>query len=133
MAHIVANLPPVKCFIRKEFLYNFEKGHGELEPCWWFSIKSLRGQSFRIESYLNNYGALYDKFVGFVENLDKVGRNIDQAKTSFTDAYKQLYTGNDNLVRQTEKLKKLGIKNKKEIPQSLVDNSENNLVEEQFL
>ena len=73
---------------------------------------------------------LYDKFVGFVENLDKVGRNIDQAKTSFTDAYKQLYTGNDNLVRQTEKLKKLGIKNKKEIPQSLVDNSENNLVEE---
>lgn len=73
---------------------------------------------------------LYDKFVGFVENLDKVGKNIDQAKTSFTDAYKQLYTGNDNLVRQTEKLKKLGIKNKKDIPQSLIDNSESNLTEE---
>jgi len=61
MAHIVANLPPVKCFVRKEFLYDFEKGHGELEPCWWISIKSLRGQAFRIEAYLNNYGALYDK------------------------------------------------------------------------
>ncbi len=61
MAHIVANLPPVKCFVRKEFLYDFEKGHGELEPCWWVSIKSLRGQAFRIESYLNDYGALYDK------------------------------------------------------------------------
>ena len=61
MSHIVANLPPVKCFVRKEFLYDFEKGHGELEPCWWVSIKSLRGQAFRIESYLNNYGALYDK------------------------------------------------------------------------
>jgi len=61
MAHIVANLPPVKCFVRKEFLYDFQKGHGELEPCWWVSIKSLRGQAFRIESYLNNYGALYDK------------------------------------------------------------------------
>ena len=73
---------------------------------------------------------LYDKFVGFVENLDKVGRNIDQAKTSFTDAYKQLSTGNDNLVTQTQKLKNLGIKNKKQLPQSLVDNAENNLIEE---
>ena len=61
MAHIVANLPAIKCFVRKEFLYDFQKGHGELEPCWWVSIKSLRGQAFRIESYLNNYGALYDK------------------------------------------------------------------------
>jgi hypothetical protein len=61
MSHIVANLPPVKCFVRREFLYDHESGHGELEPCWWVSIKSLRGQAFRIESYLNNYGALYDK------------------------------------------------------------------------
>jgi len=61
MAHIVANLPPVNCYIRKEFLHDFEKGHGELVPCWWISIKSLRGQAFRIEAYLNEYGALYDK------------------------------------------------------------------------
>jgi hypothetical protein len=61
MAHIVANLPAVKCFVRREFLYDFEQGHGELVPCWWISIKSLRGQAFRIEAYLNQYGALYDK------------------------------------------------------------------------
>lgn len=61
MAHIVANLPPVKCFVRREFLYDFTEGHGELVPCWWISIKSLRGQAFRIEAYLNEYGALYDK------------------------------------------------------------------------
>ena len=61
MAFIIHNLPPVNCFVRKEFLYDFEKGHGELEPCWWVSIKSLRGQAFRIEAYLNEYGALYDK------------------------------------------------------------------------
>lgn len=65
---------------------------------------------------------LYDKFVGFVENLEKVGRNLDQAKNVFNDAYKQLHTGNDNLVIQTQKLKSLGIKNKKELPQSLIDN-----------
>ncbi|CAI8829481.1 DNA recombination protein RmuC [Chryseobacterium sp. IT-36CA2] len=66
---------------------------------------------------------LYDKFVGFVDNLEKVGRNLDQAKNVFNDAYKQLYTGNDNLVIQTQKLKSLGIKNKKDLPQSLIDNS----------
>lgn len=65
---------------------------------------------------------LYDKFVGFVENLEKVGRNLDQAKNVYNDAYKQLHTGNDNLVIQTQKLKSLGIKNKKELPQSLIDN-----------
>ncbi|WP_213277863.1 DNA recombination protein RmuC [Chryseobacterium indologenes] len=66
---------------------------------------------------------LYDKFVSFVENLEKVGRNLDQAKNVYNDAYKQLHTGNDNLVIQTQKLKSLGIKNKKDLPQSLIDNS----------
>jgi hypothetical protein len=61
MSFLVANLPTVKCFVRKEFLYDFEKGFGELVPCWWVSIKSLRGQAFRIEAYLNEFGALYDK------------------------------------------------------------------------
>ncbi len=73
---------------------------------------------------------LYDKFVGFVENLDKIGKNIDQAKNSFNEAYKQLSTGNDNLVVQTQKLKSLGIKNKKQLPQSLVDHSQNNGLED---
>ncbi|WP_394336989.1 DNA recombination protein RmuC [Chryseobacterium piperi] len=67
---------------------------------------------------------LYDKFVGFVENLEKVGKNLDQAKNVYNDAYKQLSTGNDNLVIQTQKLKSLGIKNKKELPQSLIDQSQ---------
>ncbi|OBS11571.1 recombinase RmuC [Elizabethkingia miricola] len=67
---------------------------------------------------------LYDKFVGFVENLEKVGKGLDQAKNAYTDAYKQLSTGNDNLVIQTQKLRALGIKSKKELPQNLIENSE---------
>jgi hypothetical protein len=39
MTFLVANIPPVKCFVRKEFLYNHEKGHGELEPCVWMTAK----------------------------------------------------------------------------------------------
>lgn len=42
-------------------MYNFEKGHGEFEPCFWVSLKSIRGEAFRIEAYLTDYGALYDK------------------------------------------------------------------------
>jgi len=62
---------------------------------------------------------LYDKFVGFVDNLERVGKNIDQAKNSYNEAFKQLSSGNDNLIVQTQKLKGLGIKNKKNLPQGL--------------
>jgi len=61
MSYLVGSLPPLKCFIRKEFLYDHHKGHGELEPCIWVSLKAIRGQVFRIESLLPRYGALYDK------------------------------------------------------------------------
>ena len=61
MSYLVASLPPFKCFVRREFLYNFQKGFCELEPAVWVSIKAIRGQVFRIESLLPAYGALYDK------------------------------------------------------------------------
>ena len=61
MSYIIASLPPMKCFVKREFLYNDHKGHGELEPAIWVSLKALRGQVFRIESLLPAYGALYDK------------------------------------------------------------------------
>lgn len=68
---------------------------------------------------------LYDKFVGFIENLEKVGKNLDQAKNLYNDAYGQLYSGKDNLIKQAERMKELGIKNKKELPQSMIDRSDN--------
>ena len=61
MSFLVANTPRVRCYIRKEFLYNFEKGFGEYVPCIWVSIKSMSRRAFFIESYLPEYGALYDK------------------------------------------------------------------------
>lgn len=66
---------------------------------------------------------LYDKFVLFVENLQEVGKQLEKAGTSYNDAFKQLTTGNDNLVSQVTKLKALGVKNKKSLPEGLVDNA----------
>jgi DNA recombination protein RmuC len=64
---------------------------------------------------------LYDKFVGFVENLSDVGEHLDKAKGKYDDAFKQLSTGKDNLVLQTSKLKDLGLKNKKSLPQDIIN------------
>ena len=76
-------------------------------------------------------GKLYDKFVGFAENLEKIGKNIDLAKNSYNEAFKQLTTGKDNLVIQTQKLKELGAKNRKSIPSTLLDNTDHELETEE--
>lgn len=69
MTFLIANTPPIECFVRKEFLYDLvtdpdtgkPKAQGEFEPCIWISIKSIRGRAFYIEALLTKYGALYDK------------------------------------------------------------------------
>jgi hypothetical protein len=76
MSFLVANTPRVRCYVRKEFLYNFEKGFGEYVPCIWVSIKSMSRRAFFIEAYLPEYGALYDKlpleaYVSRNHNLDR--------------------------------------------------------------
>ncbi len=59
---------------------------------------------------------LYDKFVGFVENLDDIGKHLDKANTAHKRAFSQLSDGKGNLIRQTEQLKALGVKSKKSLP-----------------
>jgi len=58
---------------------------------------------------------LYDKFVNFVDNLQKIGDYINKAQDKYSEAYKQLSTGNDNLILQAEKMKNLGLKTKNEL------------------
>ena len=65
--------------------------------------------------------SLYDKFVGFVEDLDKVGQRLEQAQISYTDAVGKLKTGRGNLIRTAENVKKLGVKPNKSLPTKLTD------------
>lgn len=69
-------------------------------------------------------GALYDKFVGFVDDLVNVGNRIDQAKSGYVDAMKKLSEGRDNLVGKAERIKKLGAKTSKTLPQSILNRAE---------
>ncbi len=66
-------------------------------------------------------GALYDKFVGFVDDLVAVGNRIDQTKSSYVDAMKKLSEGSGNLINRAEKIKKLGAKTSKSLPQSILN------------
>ena len=77
-------------------------------------------------------GALYDKFVGFVDDLQAIGTRIDQTQSSYSDAMKKLSEGSGNLVRRAEKIRKLGAKTSKSLPGSLLDKDEDdeNLLDE---
>ena len=69
-------------------------------------------------------GTLYDKFVGFVEDLEKLGQRLDQAQTSYHDAFNKLKSGKGNLIRTAEKVRELGVKPSKNIAAPLLDSSD---------
>ena len=88
------------------------------------SIWKQEDQKRNVIEIARQSGALYDKFVGFSEDLIDVGKRMDSAKTSYEGAMKKLVDGKDNLVRKTEKIKKLGAKTQKSIPDSLLNRAE---------
>jgi DNA recombination protein RmuC len=61
-------------------------------------------------------GKLYDKFVGFIGDMEVLGGQLDKARGSYEDAFGKLATGSGNLVRQAEMLKALGAKTAKTLP-----------------
>lgn len=69
-------------------------------------------------------GALYDKFEGFVTDLTKVGKKMDEAKTEYRGAMNKLVEGRGNIVTSIEKLKKMGAKAKKSIPEPILKRAE---------
>ena len=63
---------------------------------------------------------LYDKFVGFVEDLEQIGKRLDQAQSSYHDAFNKLKSGKGNLIKAAEKVKELGIKPSKALTNDLI-------------
>jgi DNA recombination protein RmuC len=71
-------------------------------------------------------GALYDKFEGFVADLIKIGKKIDESKVEYSGAMNKLIEGKGNLITSVEKLKKMGAKAKKALPDSILNRAEKN-------
>ncbi|MGA2822021.1 MAG: DNA recombination protein RmuC [Bacteroidales bacterium] len=71
-------------------------------------------------------GLLYDKFVSFLADLEKVGNQLDTVKKSYDEAHKKLSSGSGNLIGKVEKLKELGARTAKSLPKNLLDKAEEN-------
>lgn len=65
-------------------------------------------------------GVLYDKFEGLVVDLTKVGRKMDEAKTEYSGAMSKLVEGRGNIITSIEKLKRMGAKAKKSLPEPIL-------------
>jgi len=72
-------------------------------------------------------GALYDKFEGLVSDLTGVGKKIDAAKSDYSSAMNKLVEGKGNLITSVEKLKKLGAKAKKSLPEAIIKRAEDQI------
>jgi len=90
-------------------------------------IKNVWKQEYQNRHVLdiaNKAGDLYDKFVGFTEDLITLGRHLETSKKFYEESMKKLSLGSGNLVRRTEELKKLGAKANKSIDAKLLGRSE---------
>lgn len=65
-------------------------------------------------------GALYDKFEGFIGDMTKVGKKMDEAKSEYKGAMNKLVEGRGNIVYSIQKLKKMGAKAKKSLPEPIL-------------
>ena len=76
-------------------------------------------------------GALYDKFEGFVTDLTKVGKKMDDAKSEYKGAMNKLVEGRGNIITSIERLKKMGAKAKKSIPEAILKRAQEDDLEEE--
>jgi DNA recombination protein RmuC len=80
-------------------------------------------QNQNAQRIADNAGKLYDKFHGFVADMDKVGKAIDSTQKNFDAAMNKLTSGKGNLVRQVEQFKTLGVQSSKKLDNQLTDKS----------
>jgi DNA recombination protein RmuC len=85
------------------------------------SIWKMEKQSQHAFQIAEESGKLYDKFVAFVEDLKKIGHQINQARDTYTEAMRKLYEGKGNLVTRAEKIRELGARTTKSIDPKLVE------------
>jgi DNA recombination protein RmuC len=78
-------------------------------------------------------GALYDKFVGFIEDLDKIGKSIDTSKTAYDAAVNKLKTGSGNLIKRVQDIEKLGAKTSKQIPSKFLESEDDSEINNEKL
>jgi DNA recombination protein RmuC len=85
------------------------------------SIWRYEYQNRNAQELVRQCTALYEKFVGFVTDLEEIGKRLKAAQSSYDDAYGKLASGKGNLVRQVERIRELGLKPAKTLPPYLAE------------
>jgi DNA recombination protein RmuC len=78
-------------------------------------------QARNVKDVMDRGAELYDKFAGFVSDMQAIGDSLRKTDSSYTAAMKKLSEGRGNLVRQVEMLKELGVRSTKNLPRNLLD------------
>lgn len=81
-------------------------------------------QNKNAEKIARESGLLYNKFVGFVEDLEGIGQHIDKTRLAYDQAFRKLSHGPGNLISKVEKIKKLGAKTNKKLDEQIIALSE---------
>jgi len=88
------------------------------------SVWQVHKQNTNARDIVQRAGLLYDKFVGFTDNLKAIGMRLKQARKVYDDAYSQLSGGSRNLVGQMDNLSKLGARHAKQLDAGLLDKAD---------
>jgi len=94
------------------------------------SLWSIERQNKNAKQLAEQAGKVHDKLVGFVEDMEKVGKQLGTVQGTYDDAWKKLKEGRGNLISQAHKFKDLGVRVKKELPKQVMDTAELEFSEE---
>jgi DNA recombination protein RmuC len=87
------------------------------------SLWRLANQNRNAELIAQQGGRLYDKFVGFVGDMEKIKKSLDDTNKNYDLAFNKLYSGRGNLIGHVEKLRQLGVNHKKSLKDDFLDSA----------
>ena len=85
------------------------------------NVWQQENQSRHAQEIAQQAGRMYDKFVSFVQDLEQVGHRVQQAEQAYNETMKKLQSGRGNLISRATKLKELGAKTTKQLPDKFED------------
>lgn len=88
------------------------------------SIWRQEYQNRNVKEIARQGGALYDKFVGLLEDLMEIGKKLDDTRKAYNASMNKLSVGKGNLIKKVQDIKELGASTKKNLPQKILDRGE---------
>lgn len=123
---------------RELWKYAYDRGIVMVSPTNLLAVLKIIADLWEVEKQSKHAidiaeraGALYDKFCGFVENMEDIGDSLKAGQKAYENAFKQLGTGRGNIIRSIEELKKKGAKAKKQLSDEILKMADSEEMEEE--